>query len=198
MAYNYNAYPWGRWIKWGIVGFLVLILIISAISTYNGIVTAEQEMEKSWSQVENVMQRRLDTIPNLVEVVKGYAKHEEKVFGDIAEARSVLMNSSADIDQKVAADEKLTQATKEVLLLVENYPELKASQQFHDLQVAIEGAENRVSVERGRFIEKVQAYNMKIKRFPGNIFARLMGFTPKEYYKADPEAAKAPKVDFSE
>lgn len=196
MSYNYNAYPTGRWVKWGIIGILVLVIIISSVSTYNGLVTAQQDMEKNWSQVENVMQRRLDTITNLVEVVKGYTKHEEKVFGDIAAARSVLMNGSQDLDKKVAADEQLTKATRDMLLLVENYPDLKASQQFHDLQVAIEGSENRVSVERGRFIEKVQEYNIKVKRFPGSIFAKLMGFTPKEYYKASPDAAKSPEVKF--
>lgn len=193
---NYNAYPWGRWIKWGVIGLVILILVTSSISTYNGLVQAEQNINKSWSQVENVMQRRLDTIPNLVEVVKGYVKHEEKVFGDIAEARSVLMSGTGDLDSKVNADIKLTQATRSMLALVENYPDLKASEQFLDLQTAIEGAENRISVERGRFIQSVEEYNIRVKRFPGSIFAKLMGFSPKDYYKADPEAGKAPEVKF--
>jgi len=193
---NYNAYPWGRWIKWGIIGLVILIIVLSSISTYNGLVQAEQNVEKSWSQVESVMQRRLDTITNLVEVVKGYIKHEEKVFGDIAEARSTLLSGTSDIESKINANEKLTQATKEMLVLVENYPELKASEQFQNLQEAIEGAENRISVERKRFIEAVEEYNIRVKRFPGSIFARLLGFSPKEYYKASPEAGEAPKIEF--
>jgi len=193
---NFNAYPWGRWIKWGIIGLLVLIILISSVSTYNGLVSAEQEVQRNWSQVENVMQRRADVVTNLVEVVKGYVKHEEKVFGDIADARSVLMNDSEDIQSKLAADDRLKSATKDVLLLVENYPDLKASEQFTNLQVAIEGAENRVSRERLRFIDSVQAYNLKVKRFPGNIFARLMGFEPKAYFEAGEGAKEAPKVEF--
>lgn len=196
MSYNYDAYPFGRWLKWAIVGLLVLIILFSCISKYNGLVAADQDVKMAWSQVENVMQRRLDLIPNLVETVKGYVKHEEKVFGDIAQARSVLMNASEDIKSKTEADVKLSKATKDLLVLVENYPDLKSSQQFHDLQIAIEGAENRVSVERKNFIKAVQAYNLKVTRFPGKIFARLMGFTPMDYYEADKAAEEAPKVQF--
>lgn len=196
MSYNYNAYPWGRWMKWAIVGLVVLILLISSISTYNGLAAANQDVESKWSQVQNVMQRRADLITNLVETVKGYTKHEEKVFGDIAAARSSLMNPSGDINSKLAADAQLSNASRSVLLLVENYPDLKASGQFHDLQVALEGAENRVSVERRNFISSVQSYNTKVTRFPGSIFAKLMGFTPKQYFQASPDAQQAPKIQF--
>lgn len=196
MSYKYQAYPFGRWIKWIVAGVIVFIILVSAISTYNGLVSAEQEVKRAWSQVENVMQRRLDLIPNLVETVKGYVKHEEKVFGDIAAARSVLMSGAEDIKSKTEADMKLTAATRELLLLVENYPDLKASQQFHDLQIAIEGAENRVSVERKNFINAVEKYNLKVKRFPGSVFAGFMGFKQMDYYEADKAAREAPKVQF--
>ena len=196
MSYNYNAYPWGRWIKWAIVGVLALILFISSISTYNGLISSEESVKRDWSQVENVMQRRSDVITNLVEVVKGYVKHEEKVFGDIAAARSVLMNSGADVKSKLAADDKLKSDTRDMLLLVENYPDLKASEQFTNLQTEIESSENRVSVERLRFIDSVQVFNNKVKRFPGSFFARLMGFAPKDYFEADKGAEESPKVKF--
>lgn len=193
---DYNAYPFGRWIKWGIVALVVLIIFMSSISTYNGLVSAEQDVESYWSQVENQMQRRADVINNLVETVKGYVKHEEKVFGDIAAARSVLLNNNEDVQSKLAADDKIKNAARDVLLLVENYPDLKASEQFSNLQTAIEGSENRVAVARKDFITSVQVYNIKVKRFPGSLFAGLMGFTPKDYFEASPEAQEAPKVKF--
>lgn len=193
---NFSAYPFGRWIKWAVLGFIAVIILVSMVSTYNGLVTADQEVQRSWSQVENVMQSRADTVNNLVATVKGAVKHEEKVFEDIASARSVLMSGSADVNSKMAADQKIANATRDVLVLVENYPEIKATEQFTNLQTAIEGSERRVAVERKRFIEAVQAYNNKVTRFPGNIFARLMGFSPKEYFVADPEAQKAPEVTF--
>lgn len=196
MSYNYQAYPWGRWIKWGIVALVVLVLVFSTIGTYNGLTASEQEVDRDWSQVENVMQARADKITNLVEVVKGYVKHEEKVFGDIAAARSVLMNENGDVDSKLKADSQLGDATRSMLLLVENYPDLKASEQFTNLQEQIEGAENRVSVERKRFIDSVQKYNVKVKRFPGSVFAGVMGFEPRDYFQADPEAQKSPEVKF--
>ncbi len=191
-----NAYPFGRWLKWAVLGLVVLIIVVSMVSTYNDLVTADQEVQKSWSQVENVMQSRADTVNNLVATVKGAVKHEEKVFQDIAEARSVLMSGSADVNSKMQADQRIADATRDVLVLVENYPEIKASEQFTNLQTAIEGSERRVAVERKRFIEAVQAYNMKVTRFPGNIIARILGFSPKEYFVADPEAQKAPEITF--
>ena len=193
---DYHAYPWIRWIKLGVSGIVILITLASLVSTYNGLAASNQEVESRWSQVENVMQSRADKITNLVEVVKGYAKHEEKVFGDVAAARSVLMNGSSDVESKLNADTSMASASKGVLLLVEDYPDLKASQQFQDLQVAIEGSENRVAVERMRFITAVQAYNTKVTSFPGNIFAKAMGFAPKKYFEAAPEAQQAPKINF--
>lgn len=199
MKYSYNDYSRGIWIKWGIfavLALIVIILVVSSFTTYNSLTAADQDVKGKWSQVENVMQRRADLITNEVEVVKGYVKHEEKVFGDIAAARSVLYNGSSDVTSKLAADEKLASSARGMLLLVENYPDLKASEQFTNLQTQIEGSENRVSVERKRFIDSVQAYNTKVTRFPSVIFARLMGYGTKDYFKASPGAQEAPKVQF--
>jgi LemA protein len=193
---SYEAYPWGRWLKWVVIGVLLLFILGGAVSNYNGLVEADQRVASQWSQVENVMQGRADKITNLVEVVKGYVKHEEKVFGDIANARSALMSGSTGVRTKLEADAAISDATRGILVLVENYPDLKADQQFHDLSVAIEGSENRVSVERKRFIDEVQAYNTRVTRFPGNMFARVMGFEAKEYFQAAPGAQEAPKVKF--
>lgn len=196
MNYSYSSYIWGRWIKIGAVVLVAAILLITSISTYNSLAAAEQDVQSKWAQVENVMQRRSDVIINEVEAIKGYIKHEEKVFGDIAAARSVLYSGSSDVNDKLQAYDKIVSSGRNVLFLVENYPELKASEHFTNLQEQIEGSENRVSVERKRFIEAVQAYNTKITRFPGNIFARLMGFEPKEYFEASPEAKEAPRINF--
>ncbi|MCX8131277.1 MAG: LemA family protein [Clostridia bacterium] len=196
MNYNYNAYPWGRWIKLGIAVLIVLILLVSTVSTYNNLAAADQKVKSNWSQVENVMQRRADVINNLVETVKGYVKHEEKVFGDIASARSILMNGNADMQTKLEADKRISDAAKSVLLLVENYPNLKANEQFGNLQMEIERSENRVSIARRDFIGAVEAYNLKLARFPGNVFAKVLGFSEKDYFEASPESKEAPKVKF--
>lgn len=198
MTNSFSAYPWGRWIKWGAVGLLVFILLVSAISNYNGLVAAEQGMKTSWSQVENVMQRRLDTIPNMVEVAKQYAKHEEAIFKEISEATAILQNDTADLDSKIEADSRLNAALRNILVVVKNYPELKSNKQFEELQTVIEGSENRIAQERRNFIKSVEQYNNKVKRFPGSIFAGLMGFKEKDYYKASPEAQNAPKIDFND
>lgn len=192
---NYNAYPFSRWIKWAAAALLILVLLVGGVSSYNGLVSAEQDVQSEWSQVENRMQERADKITNLVEVVKGYVKHEEKVFGDIAAARSVLINGD-DVKSKLEANDSMTNATNKMLLLVENYPDLEASQQFHDLHVAIDESENKVAVARKRFIDSVQKYNLNVKRFPGNIFAGAMGYGEKEYFEASPDAQQSPKVKF--
>ena len=195
MSMNYNSYIYGRWIKWGIAALVIIILAVSSISTYNGLTAADQQVQMQWSTVESMMQRRADVISNQVEVVKGYMQHEEKIFGEIAAQGRSFCNYS-DIESKIAADEQLSAASKRILALVENYPELKADALFENLQIEIEGSENRVSVARKDFIEAVRAYNTKVTRFPGNIFARLMGFEKKEYFKASPDAQESPKVDF--
>ena len=180
MSMNYNSYIYGRWVKLGIAALIIIILAVSSISTYNGLVTADQQVQMKWSTVESMMQRRADVINNQVEAVKGYMQHEEKVFSDIAAARAVLYDNYSDVESKIAADEQLSAAGNKLLALVENYPELKAGTLFENLQIEIEGSENRVSVARKDFIEAIQLYNTKVSRFPGNIFAKLMGFEKKE------------------
>lgn len=204
MVSNYNAYPWGRWIKWGAVALIVIILLGSAVSSYNGLVSADQDVQSKWSQVENVMQARADKIGDLVEVVKEYSKHEKGVLEKIAAARAdfdtareILDSQSQDVKSKLEADAVARDAAdKMISIVIENYPELKASDQFENLQEAIEGAENRISVERSRFIKSVENYNLKVSRFPGNIFARLMGFAPKDYFEASDYAKERSKIDF--
>lgn len=196
MNYSYDSYNRARWIKGGIFVLVVLFLTVGGFSTYNGLAASNQNVQAQWSQVENVMQRRADLITNDVAVVKGYMKHEEKVFGDIASARSVLYNGSSDVRSKLAADDQVAASARGILVLAENYPDLKASEQFTNLQTDISGSENRVSVERKRFIEAVQSYNTRVTRFPGNVFAKILGFQTKDYFKANPEAQQAPKVDF--
>lgn len=193
---NYRSWIYGRWIKIGIAALVIIILAVSSISTYNGLVTADQQVQKAWSTVESMMQRRADVIGSQVNVVKGYMQHEEKVLSEIAAARAVLYDNYSDVNSKIAADERLSAAGRQFLALAENYPELKAGDLFENLQVEIEGSENRVSVARKDFIDAVQEYNTKVSRFPGNIFAKLMGFEKKEYFKASPGAQESPEIDF--
>lgn len=193
---NYYAYPFGRWIKTGIVIAIAAIILLSIISSYNSLVKAEQDVESTWSQVENVMQRRADTLENLVRTVKAYTKHEEKVFGEIASARSVLISGQADINSKLEAGRKIEDSFRQVLAIVENYPELKSSEQYLKLQDQIEGSENRVTVARMDFINAVKKYNTMVKRFPNNIFAKLMGFESKDYFKAEHDAVRSPELNF--
>lgn len=198
MSYNnYNSYIYSRWIKWGAITLVILILVIGSVSTYNGLITAKHDVESQWSKVESQMQRRADVITNQVEVVKGYVKHEEKVFSEIANARAILYDNYSDMNTKIDADRKIADSGRQILALAESYPELKADKLFANLQVDIEGSENRVAVARGEFIEKVQAYNTKLSRFPGNLFAKMLGFEKIDYYKAQPDALQTPKVDFS-
>lgn len=196
MSVNYRDYFIRRNITWGIIALAVIILAVASLSTYNGLAAANQDVQGRWSEVENEMQRRADVILNEVEVVKAYAKHEEKVFGDIAAARAVLYSGTSGIEEKLAANDQIGASARSLLVLAENYPELKAGEQFSNLQTTIEGSENRVAVARKYFIESVQKYNTKVTRFPGVIFARLMGFDTKDYFTADPEAQKSPEVKF--
>ena len=198
---GYNAYPFGRWLKWGVIGLIVFILIISSVSSYNGLVTADQAVQQQWSQVENTMQRRADVIINLTAVVQEAEKHEEKVFGAIAAARSdaeaakaILQDDTRDIQSKLEANSRLDDVIRSISVVVEAYPELQSNEQFTNLQTAIEGSENRVYIARKDFIQSVQAYNLKVKKFPGSFFAGLTGFTQKNYFEAEKEAQQAPDV----
>ncbi|NJD03889.1 MAG: LemA family protein [Ruminiclostridium sp.] len=202
MSDDFNEYPFARWLKWGIAVLVILILLVTSISSYNGLVAADQAVQQQWAQVENKMQRRADVIVNLAAVVQEAEKHEEKVFGAIAAARSsaeaakaILNDNTEGIQSKLDANKSLNEVLRSISVVVEAYPELKSNEQFTMLGEEIAGSENRISIERGRFIDAVQVYNLKIKRFPGNIFAGLTGFTPKDYYKADENAQKAPDLN---
>jgi len=179
-------------------GVLFLILLIGGMvlmGTYNTLVAQNEQVNQAWAQVQNVLQRRADLIPNLVETVKGYATHEKEVFENVAEARSRLAGATSP-REAAAANAGLTGALGRLLAIAENYPALKANENFMRLQDELAGTENRIAVERMRYNEAVQAFNTSIKRFPTNFLARMLGFSEKEYFEAEPGAQEAPKVKF--
>ncbi len=180
-----------------LIGAIVLaaLLLMGGCSTYNGLVGKQQAVKNEFSNVDVQLQRRADLIPNLVNTVKGYAQHEEKVFSDIADARSRLLNAKT-VDEKADANAQVTGALGRLLALSESYPNLKADQQFLRLQDELSGTENRISVARRDYNAKVLDYNTSRQRFPTVIFASVMGFQPAEEFKADPGSRDAPKVDF--
>jgi len=187
-----------------VVGVILVLLLLVAglvgasyVSSKNEMVRKNEAIKQAWSQVDVVLQRRADLIPNLVETVKGYAKHEQTVFGDIANARAGLLNAKTPAD-KIAANGQLDGALGRLLLIVENYPNLKADQNFMALQDELAGSENRIAVERRRYNEAIQDYNTYIGLFPNSIFASWAGFQRNNDYFAASEGARvAPKVDFS-
>jgi LemA protein len=171
---------------------------------YNSIVKLDEQVKAQWGQVENVYQRRSDLIPNLVATVKGAANFEKETLTQVVEARASATQVKVDpanltpesIEKFQAAQGQLSQALGRLLVVTENYPELKANANFQDLQAQIEGTENRITVERQRFNEVTQEYNSKIRTFPNNLTASMFSFKPKGYFAADPGANKAPKVEF--
>ena len=177
----------------------ILIIMLAAgcgPCGYNRIVQEEQQVEAAWSQVENQLQRRADLIPNLVEVVKGYAKHEKGVFDDIANARSAMMGAGSRAD-KIAAANQLDSAISRLLVITENYPQLKADANYARLMDELAGTENRLAVARNRYNEAVQRYNADVRGIPGAWWAKIGGFPPqKEYFKAEAGSHAAPKVSF--
>jgi LemA protein len=169
----------------------------SYVSSKNEMVRKNEAIKQAWSQVDVVLQRRADLIPNLVATVKGYASQEQKVFGDIANARAGLLNAKTPAD-KIAANGQLDGAIGRLLLIVENYPDLKSNQNFMALQDELAGSENRIAVERRRYNEAIQDYNTYSGLFPNSIFAGWAGFQRNNDYFAASEAARqAPKVDFT-
>ena len=189
----------GLWIGVGIVGviFLVGLLIFgSFVSARNQMVAKDEGVKAAWSQVDIVLQRRADLIPNLVETVKGYAKQETTVFGDIANARAGLLNAR-DPQSKIAANGQLDGALGRLLALSENYPELKSNQNFLALQDQLEGTENRIAVERRRYNETLRDYNTFIRQFPNSIWAGIAGFQPNNaYFQASEGSRAVPNVKF--
>ena len=176
-------------------GLALLALAISGCG-YNQMVTMKETIDSAWAQVQNQLQRRNDLIPNLVETVKGYASHEEGVFKDIAESRSRLLNAKTP-DETISAANAQTGALGRLLAVVENYPNLKANEQFNGLMDELSGTENRIAVERMRYNERVQEYNTSRRQFPGNITAKLFSFKDYPFFEAPPAATQAPKVNFS-
>ena len=173
-------------------------------NAYNNLVTSDENVQSAWSQVENVYQRRADLIPNLVATVKGYAAHESETLESVVAARANATQvtidpaslSSEDIARYNGVQRELGNALGRLLLIQENYPDLKANQNFRDLQAQLEGTENRIATERMKFNQAVKDYNTLIRRFPNNIIASMFGFEKKGYFEADSGAEKAPQVEF--
>lgn len=180
-------------------GVVVVLILIWFFGTRNSLVSLKEEVEMQQSQIETTLQRRSDLIPNLVATVKGYANHEEKVFTEIAEARSKLAGSIKSGDMKSISEAKdtLDSALSRLLAISENYPDLKASEQFIALQDELAGTENRISVARQHYNEKVNTYNTEVQKFPTSIVAGMSGYYPLQYFEADEAAKEVPKVDFN-
>ncbi|MES2953362.1 MAG: LemA family protein [Patescibacteria group bacterium] len=176
---------------WVIVA--VLVLGIWAVSSYNSFVSLSEGADTQWAQVENQFQRRFDLVPNLVASVKGSLAQEQKVFGDIADARTRYAGA-ASVDDKVAAANQLEGSLARLLVIVESYPQLASQANVRALMDELAGTENRIAVERGRFNEKVQAYNIAVKRFPGVVTASLFGYKERALFKANENADTAPAV----
>jgi LemA protein len=177
----------------------LVLLVLAALPltgcSYNTFVAEDEAIKAQWAQVENQLQRRNDLIPNLVETVKGYAAHEEGVYKDIADSRSKLLAAKSPEETIQAANQQTT-ALGRLLAIAENYPQLKANEQFNRLMDELSGTENRIAVERMRYNERVQEYNTAIRRFPGNVTARMFGFKEHPFFEAPPEAQQVPKVNF--
>lgn len=183
-----------------VVGILVLVILIPLLylkGTYNSLVTMDEGVKAAWAQVENQLQRRYDLIPNYVETVKGYAKHEKEVFIKVTEARSKVAGA-AKIGDKIQANNQLSSALGRLLVVVERYPELKANTNFIRLQDELAGTENRIAVERRRYNETVRIYNTRIRSFPTNIIAGVFGFEKAAFFQVPKERQEAPKVKFTE
>jgi len=182
---------------------IALVVIIVAVfsfysffkGTYNTFVSLDESVKASWAQVENQLQRRYDLIPNLVETVKGYAKHEKDVFIEVTNARSKV-GGAGQISEKIKANNELSTALSRLLLVVERYPDLKANQNFIRLQDELAGTENRIAVERRRYNETVKTYNVKIRSFPENLLAGMFGFSKATFFEVPESAKVTPKVKF--
>jgi LemA protein len=187
-----------------VLGLFVLIIFLTSIRTYNNMVQYDENVTNAWSQVENQYQRRADLIPNLVNTVKGYAEFEQETLTQVIEARAkaTSMNITAEnlneqtMAQFEQAQEGLRSALARLMVVVEKYPDLKANQNFLELQAQLEGTENRISNERMKFNETTKTYNVYIRKFPANFFANIYGFDQKPYFEAAEGAEKAPEVKF--
>lgn len=193
-----------KWITIGIIVLVGLIIYSSVRGSYNTLVTMEEAVEGQWAQVENVYQRRADLIPNLVNVVKGYAAHERETLEGVVEARSKATSVNVDptnltpeaMQQFEQAQQGLSSALSRLMVVVERYPDLKANQNFLELQVQLEGTENRIANERRIFIELTRDYNTSIRRFPKNIYASMFGFERKPTFEARAGSDVPPEIEF--
>ena len=189
---------------WIIPVGIIVILVIWAIGGYNGMVKMDEQVQNKWANVETQYQRRADLIPNLVSTVKGYAKHEQQTLEDVVKARSEATQLKVDAEnltpEKLAAFQKaqsgVSSALGRLLAVAENYPDLKANQNFLELQSQLEGTENRITVARKDFNDAAKSYNQSIRQFPKNILAGMFGFEKKSYFEAEAGSEKAPKVEF--
>ena len=180
----------------GIVVVIFLVLAMPIIGGYNKMVSLEQKVKVSEGNIDTQLQRRSDLIPNLVETVKGYASQEKEIFISIADARAKLAGAKT-VPDRAQADAELGSALSRLLVVVENYPQLKSNENFRDLTVALEGTENRIGTARQDYNKSVDNYNTTIKKFPNAIIAGIFRFEEREYYKASESAKEVPKVDFS-
>lgn len=178
-----------------IIILVIVVAVFMLMGSYNGFVTEEENVDQAYAQVENQLQRRLDLIPNLVNTVKGYAAHEKEVIQSISDARARLAGAKSP-EEEATANAELSGALSRLLVVVENYPDLKADKQFTQLMDELAGTENRLTVARKDYNDQVSVYNKKVKRFPGALIASITGFDKKEYFKADPRAQETPSVDF--
>ncbi len=180
-----------------VIVLLAIVFFGQYVSVRNTLVTKNESVKAAWSQVDIVLQRRADLIPNLVETVKGYAQQEQTVFGDIAKARSALLSAGSP-QEKIAANGQLDGALGRLLLVVENYPQLKSNENFLRLQDELAGTENRIAVERKRYNDTLQDYNTYVQQFPNNVFAGWAGYKPNgAYFTASEGSRQTPKVNFS-
>ena len=189
--------PFSRWLI--IPGVIVLLLIVIGawgVSANNRLVALQEEVSARWAQVETVLQRRFDLIPNLVNTVKGYAQHEREILEEVTRLRS-QWGAAKTLDEKAKAASELEGTLARLLVVAEQYPDLKANQNFRDLQFELAGTENRIAVERQRYNDAIRSYNTRVRQFPTSIIASWRGFQPNEaYFEAAKESQQAPKVDF--
>ena len=177
-----------------IIGILV-VLAVTLGGSYNKLAILDENVEGAWAQVDNRLKERADLIPNLLEVVKGYASHEKEIIENISEARTRYSNANTP-QEYAEADTELTNAVKSLNIIVENYPDLKANQNFADLQTELTGTERRISTERMRYNDAVKEYNLSIRRFPTNLIAGMFNFNTRQYFEINQQDAELPKVEF--
>ncbi len=193
-----------KFLPWIVVLGVLAIIVLWIANVYNGLVAGEEQVESAWAQVENQYQRRADLVPNLVATVKGYAEHEKETLDNVVSARARATQITIDpanatpeqLAAYQAAQGELSQALGKLLAIAENYPDLKAKENFRDLQQQLEGTENRITVARQLFNDDARAFNTKVRRFPNNIIANMIGFEKKPYFEAEEGANKAPEVAF--